>query len=118
MKRTQRAGPAYSVREPTEDELIAAVEAVRASVRQQADMLDHLASIAADGGTLQAAYRALAAELRAASDRFTVAQLDTDDAALRCDVVSIYLLNMTARAGAHQYPHVGAVIESIVRATR
>lgn len=107
-----------SVREPTEEELIAAVEAVRGSVRQQVDVLDHLACIAADGGTLQSAYRVLAAELRTASDRFTVAQFDTEDRALRCDVVSIYLLNMTARAGAHQYPHVGAVIESIVRATR
>jgi hypothetical protein len=103
-------------REPTDEELATSVEAVRSGVRQQADLFDHLASIAADGGDLQSVYRALAAHLRAASDGFTVAQLTTDDYALRQDVLSIYLLNTTIRVGEYSYPRVGAILESIVRA--
>ena len=98
--------------------MVASVEAVRASARQQADLFDHLASIAADGGELQGVYRALATHLRSTSDAFTVAQLTTDDPALRQDVLSIYLLNTAIRVGEYGYPRVGAILESIVRANQ
>lgn len=102
-------------REPTPEELLDSVNRVRADVRQWADLFDHLATIAADAGVLQASYRDLAAKLRTQSDQFSVELLDTDDVDARRDVASIYLLNMTLIAGRDRYPSVARTIESIVR---
>ena len=114
MKRPTARPPDPPLREPTSEELAASVDTIRERIRRWADLFDHLATIAANAGSLQAAFRELAARLRAHGDRFCVAILDSEDGDARCDVATICLLDMTLQAGHDNYAGVARTIESII----
>lgn len=78
---------------------------VRDQLRRQADLMDQAAHAAADGGSLQAALRAVAAELRSCSD-VVVDSLTapvTDQRQIT-DVVAALLLSQTIHVGSHRWP--------------
>lgn len=114
MKRPATRLPDPPAREPTPEELAASVDTIRERVRHWANLFDHLATIAANAGALQAAYRELGARLRAYSDRLCVAILDSEDDDARRDVTTICLLDMTLQAGHDNYAGVARTIESII----
>lgn len=112
MKRSSVQEPAVP---PTDEELAAALPAMRGQLRRHAAMFDNLADIAADAGTMQSSLRGMARVLRERADALEFDDFDPEDYRLRCDVVAVSLLCTTIDAGYVHWAEIGNTISETVR---
>jgi hypothetical protein len=113
VKRQRPQPPVFEP--PTDEQLAEALPKMREQVRRHAELFDHLADLAADSGSAQAALRAMARALRERADALEADTLDPEDYRLRRDTVAVSLLCMTIDAGYSHWAKVGDTVRDMVR---
>lgn len=106
-----------AMRPPAPDEVAQSLEKMRAGLRRHAEVFAKTATIAADGGELQAALRALSDVIDRQVDALDLDAIDPAEYSTRRDTVALGLLNMTLEAGFSHYGLVARNIRTIMMDT-
>lgn len=100
------------------DAIVDELPVLREGLRRYAQAFDYIATIAADGDSLQAALRNLARHLYEQVDALTADTLATDDYARHRDLVAMCSLNLIMKVGQDRWPQAGRSILTSLRSTR